>query len=162
MRLATSLSVLLLPLAAQVNTSQAAVQEEVLVTGRKQVLGDSGDSLSFISITDASQVAAPPQTIAELAVSQPGVAYTGQGGLFQTLAIRGLSRDRVGSFYLDIPLLTERRAGTAASFVDPFMLQDLQIIRGPATTHYGSGNLAGVIALRPASVSRFGCSDGRG
>jgi len=153
MRLATSLSVLLLPLAAQVNTSQAAVQEEVLVTGRKQVLGDSGDSLSFISITDASQVAAPPQTIAELAVSQPGVAYTGQGGLFQTLAIRGLSRDRVGSFYLDIPLLTERRAGTAASFVDPFMLQDLQIIRGPATTHYGSGNLAGVIALRPRQTA---------
>jgi iron complex outermembrane receptor protein len=148
-RSAIALSVLLSLPAAPANTSQVPLQEEILVIGRKPDLGDGAGTLGFVSVTDVSQVAAPPQTIAELAISQPGVAYSGQGGLFQTLAIRGLSRDRVGSFYLDIPLSTERRAGTAASFVDPFMLQNLEIIRGPATSYYGSGNLGGAMALRP-------------
>jgi iron complex outermembrane receptor protein len=69
------------------------------------------------------------------------------------VSIRGLSRARIGSFYLDIPILTERRAGTAASFIDPGLLASMEVIRGPASTHYGSGNIGGLLALQPQRES---------
>jgi outer membrane receptor protein involved in Fe transport len=131
----------------------AQEQEQLRVIARKPPVSAAGEQLGFISMVSPDEVAAPPLNLAELAVSQPGVAYTGQGGLFQTVSIRGLSRARIGSFYLDIPILTERRAGTAASFIDPGLLASMEVIRGPASTHYGSGNVGGLLALQPRRTS---------
>lgn len=133
-------------------SASALEQEQVRVVGRKPVVSSSGDPLGFVSTVAPDVLAAPPRDLAELAVSLPGVSYTGQGGLFQTISVRGLSRARIGSFYLDIPILTERRAGTAASFIDPGLLASMEVIRGPATTHYGSGNIGGLLAMQPSKT----------
>jgi outer membrane receptor protein involved in Fe transport len=123
--------------------------ELIRVIARKPAISAAGEQLGFTTVVSPDAQAAPPRDLAELAVSQPGVSYAGQGGLLQTVSIRGLSRARVGSFYLDIPILTERRAGTAASFVDPGLVASMEVVRGPATTYYGSGNVGGLLALQP-------------
>jgi outer membrane receptor protein involved in Fe transport len=150
--LSAALLALLAPgFAAQVLAQQSLQQlEQIRVTARKPAISAAGEQLGFTTVVRPDELAAPPRDLAELAVSQPGVSYAGQGGLLQTVSIRGLSRARVGSFYLDIPILTERRAGTAASFVDPALLASMEVVRGPATTHYGSGNVGGLLALQPS------------
>jgi hypothetical protein len=150
--LSAALLVLLAPgFAVQVLAQQSLQKlEQIRVTARKPAISAAGEQLGFTTVVRPDELAAPPRDLAELAVSQPGVSYSGQGGLLQTVSIRGLSRARVGSFYLDIPILTERRAGTAASFVDPGLLASMEVVRGPATTHYGSGNVGGLLALQPS------------
>lgn len=59
----------------------------------------------------------------------------------------------MGSYFLDTPILAERRAGTAASFIDPAILSGVELVRGPATTAYGSGNLGGLIRSIPATAA---------
>ena len=44
---------------------------------------------------------------------------------------------------------SERRAGSSLSFVDPRLLEAAEAVRGPASTHYGSGALGGVVQLFP-------------
>ena len=135
------------PVAAETNEL-----EQVLVTGR-QPTDAAGQNLHGFSTSVAMDDAMnSPLNLAAAIADQPGVAYNGQGGLFQTVSIRGLSRQRVGSFFLDIPILTERRAGTAASFIDPALLSSVDLVRGPATTAYGSGNLGGLIRARVAAL----------
>ena len=123
--------------------------EEVTVTGRKPS-DAAGEALhGFTSFLESETNATPPANLADLLRTQPGVALNGQGGLFQTVSVRGLARQRVGTFFLDLPVTTERRAGTALSFIDPVLVDTLELQRGPATTSYGSGNVAGLIRVIP-------------
>ncbi len=131
----------------------AADLEQVIVTGRKPAAADGGHLHGFTSYTDMARLMASPVNLATLMDRQPGVAFNGQGGLFQTVSIRGLARQRVGNFFMDIPLLSERRAGTASSFIDASMLSGVELVRGPATTAYGSGNIGGLIRSHPAEFS---------
>ena len=43
----------------------------------------------------------------------------------------------------------ERRAGVATSFIDPLLMGGVDILRGPASTYYGSGALGGVVQIFP-------------
>ncbi|MFK7864282.1 MAG: TonB-dependent receptor [Pseudohongiellaceae bacterium] len=86
-------------------------------------------------------------SIAEALALQPGVSLNGQPGLFQTLNIRGLAKQRVQSNLNGMRLTSERRAGVSASFIDPLLLSGVEVIQGPASTYYGSGALAGVLQL---------------
>jgi iron complex outermembrane receptor protein len=123
--------------------------ETVHIVARKLASAEGEALFSHNTPADPRDTATPPANIADLVGSQPGLSFTGQGGLFQTVSIRGLSRQRIGSFYLDIPLLTERRAGTAASFIDPTLIDRVTVVRGPATSQYGSGNMGGILLSQP-------------
>ena len=63
-----------------------------------------------------------PSALTDLLVSQPGVSENGQGGLFQVFSIRGVSRQRVLSQVSSARIVSDRRAGTSVSFVEPLLL----------------------------------------
>ena len=147
-------------------SSVVAALEEVTVLARKPV-NEAGESLhGFSSLLLVDQQPAPLGTVSALVEQLPGVGFSGQGGLFQTISVRGVSRHRVGNYYLDIPLTSQRRAGTAGSFIDTALVSTLELVRGPATTSYGSGNIGGLLRSSPnvapgmeASLSWGGSSD---
>lgn len=93
------------------------------------------------------ELATATGSISEALALQPSVSLNGQPGLFQTLNIRGLARQRVQSFLNGMRLTSERRGGVSASFLDPLLLSGVEIIQGPASTYYGSGALAGALQL---------------
>ena len=93
------------------------------------------------------ELATATGSISEALALQPSVSLNGQPGLFQTLNIRGLARQRVQSFLNGMRLTSERRGGVSASFLDPLLLGGVEIIQGPASTYYGSGALAGALQL---------------
>ncbi|MDJ0877283.1 MAG: TonB-dependent receptor [Halieaceae bacterium] len=106
------------------------------------------DSLLTAPLSPREQ-AAPVLSLADLAQLQPSIALSGQGGLLQTVSIRGISGQQVANFWSNLPILSDRRAGTASSFIDPVMLGSLEVLRGPASVYYGNGAGGGVLQLAP-------------
>ncbi|MET1254465.1 TonB-dependent receptor [Aliikangiella maris] len=88
-----------------------------------------------------------PSSMVEMALAEPGLAVNGQPGLFQTLSIRGMARQRIQVFVEGMQITSERRAGIAASFIDPGLLSGIEITQGPASTYYGSGAIGGTLHL---------------
>ncbi len=125
---------------------KAVFVEEVTVVARLPGprIAPVGAATSTIDPQGASTAAS---TVGELVQSVPSVAPSGQGGLFANYSIRGVSRHRITTSISGIRLTSERRAGVSASFVDPFLLGSVDVVRGPASSYYGSGALGGTIDI---------------
>ena len=123
--------------------------EEVMVTASR----GAGDAYAPVSIAStvlhADQKVGAPSTLLEVVEGSPGVAENGQGGLFQVFSIRGVSRQRVMSLISGMQVVGERRAGVSTSFVDPLLMDGVEVLRGPASTYYGSGALGGIVQVFP-------------
>lgn len=77
----------------------------------------------------------------------PNVAVGGgPRGVGQQIAVRGLSDERL-LFLLDGARQDFSRAHNARLFIDPELLRQVDVVRGPASALWGSGALGGVIAL---------------
>ncbi|TDI33545.1 MAG: TonB-dependent receptor [Acidobacteria bacterium] len=87
--------------------------------------------------------------VAGLAATVAGVAKNGQGGLFQSISIRGAARQRILQMVDSVRITGDRRAGAAVSFLDPLLIGSLDVLRGPASAAYGPGALGGVLEVLP-------------
>lgn len=86
-----------------------------------------------------------PSQLSDLLVQAPGVSYNGQGGLLQTVNIRGFSRWRVQSLIDGVPVNSERRAGASVAFLPPGFVQQAFVVPGAASTYFGSGAIGGAV-----------------
>jgi iron complex outermembrane receptor protein len=127
-----------------------AVSGEITVTAQLPFHQPPPQSLASHRI-DASEEGG--STLGEVAESVAGVAKSGQGGRFQVFSLRGLSRQRVKTLFAGVPLTSDRRAGVAASFVDPYLTGAVEVLRGPAGVLHGSGSLGGAVAASPRVFS---------
>ena len=136
-----------LPLLVVLETRPGLLQR-VEVSARRG--GDPGAPVGVVStVVKPGDGADSPSTLSEMIVQVPGVSENGQGGLLQTVSIRGISRHRVQSQVAGMRLTTERRAGASVSFLDPLLIEAADVLRGPASSYYGSGALGGVIQVFP-------------
>ena len=87
-------------------------------------------------------------SLATLLNQAPGINLNGQGGLLQTINIRGFARWRIQTLVEGIPIYTERRAGTAVEFIPPNFVSQAFITPGAASTQLGSGAIGGGIDLQ--------------
>jgi iron complex outermembrane receptor protein len=92
---------------------------------------------------------AAPSDVQDLVTRMPGVGATGQNGLFETFSIRGSGANGILVLLGGMPLSAQRRAGVPISFVEPALLGDIRVTRGPAVVHYGPGALGGAISIEP-------------
>jgi iron complex outermembrane receptor protein len=152
-------AVLLLYLPSNDCTANAEL-ELVRVTAQQVLSENSAPFANSTTLIPGDASPNPPRALAELLRNEPGVEYNGQGGLFQTVTIRGMGRQRIGSYYLDIPLLSERRAGTAASFIDPVIVDSVELVRGPSTIMHGYGAIGGLLRVQPRDRQGFGAGLG--
>ena len=124
--------------------------EEIAVSANRGEENFSPVSIAA-DVLRPEEATAPPGRLTELVAELPGVAENGQGGIFQTFSIRGVSRLRVLTLVSGMRIVSERRAGVSASFVDPLLVGSVDVLRGPSSTYYGSGALGGVVQLFPRS-----------
>lgn len=89
-----------------------------------------------------------PAHIGEAIATTPGVSLRGEGSPAVPV-VRGLAGGRTLLLIDDARIVSERRAGPSATFVDPISLGSIEVSRGPGSVAYGSDALGGVVHLRP-------------
>jgi vitamin B12 transporter len=67
-------------------------------------------------------------------------------------AVRGLARGRTLILIDGARVSSERRAGPSATYLDPFVLDAVEVSRGPGFVAYGSDAFGGVIAARTRGI----------
>ena len=77
----------------------------------------------------------------------PGVSNVSEGHA-SAPAIRGLAQARSLVLIDGGRVTAERRIGPSATFVDPFVMEGVEVARGPGSVAYGSDALGGVIMAR--------------
>ncbi len=92
---------------------------------------------------------ASPQDFQDWIIRVPGVGATGQNGLFETFSIRGSGGNGILILAGGVPITAQRRAGVPVSFVEPYLLGDVNVTRGPAVVHFGPGALGGAVSMEP-------------
>ena len=122
--------------------------ERVVVTAEVEGAASAPRGAST-TVLEPTRSADPPQALTDLVSIAPAVSENGQGGLFQNVSIRGVSRQRVRHMISGVRITDERRAGPSSSFVDPLLMGSVEVLRGPATTFHGSGALGGTIQVLP-------------
>ncbi len=131
------------------------------VTVKADLLGDRFSPNSIASSAwDPSESVGEPGSVLDAVVEIPGVSQNGQAGLFQVVSVRGVARQRVLTMLDGVRLTSERRAGVSASFIDPLLLGELDVLRGPASTYYGSGALGGALQLLPRNFEAWSAQVG--
>lgn len=68
-------------------------------------------------------------------------------------AVRGLARGRTLILVDGARVSSERRAGPSATYLDPDVIEGVEVARGPGSVAYGSDAFGGVIAVRTKSIS---------
>lgn len=69
-------------------------------------------------------------------------------------AVRGLARGRTLILIDGARVTSERRVGPGATYLDPAVVESIDVSRGPGSVAYGSDAFGGVIAVRTVRVAR--------
>ena len=104
--------------------------------GQKPRYLGSHDGILPITVIE-DQGVAYNSAMADMFSTAPEVNFSGQGGLLQTVSIRGLSRWRIQTLVEGVPIHTERRAGNAAEFIAPSLVSNAYVLSGAASTQLG-------------------------
>ncbi len=123
----------------------------------------AGDSITVLSGAAPSTLAPPaaaatvfssaerrerqPARIVDALAEIPGAGKVGPGAT-AVPSVRGLARGRTLILLDDARVTAERRAGPSATYLDPFSLESIEIVRGPGSVAYGSDAFGGVIHAR--------------
>ena len=133
--------------------------EEIAVSANRGEENFSPVSVAA-SVIQPSDSVAPPADLTEMVSQVPSVSENGQGGLFQTFSIRGVSRQRVLTLVSGMRIVSDRRAGTSGSFVDPLLMGSVDVLRGPSSSYWGSGALGGVVQVFPRRFDDWSVASG--
>ena len=125
---------------------EGAIAQSMDVSGTAPAIEVStGASTSLVNGADITL--RHPVTVGEILENIPGVSVISEGQS-ATPAIRGLARGRTSIMVDGSRASSERRAGANASFLDPAIVERVEVARGPASVAYGSDAMGGVIAAR--------------
>lgn len=133
--------------------SAATNIETITVSGTKTARKINEIAASVTSISSAQIDAIGANNIRDILRYEPGVSVEGSGryGL-SSFNIRGINGDRVLILVDGIPIADEFSFGPNLSarrdFVDVDLIKTVDIIRGPASTLYGSDAIGGVVAFQ--------------
>jgi hemoglobin/transferrin/lactoferrin receptor protein len=126
--------------------AESVLVESVHVVGAAPAIDTAaGAAVALLSRADLEM--RTPATLGQSLENVPGVALISEGQS-ATPAIRGLGRGRTTILVDGSRASSERRAGPNGAFVDPGVVERVEVARGPASVAYGSDAMGGVIAVR--------------
>lgn len=85
--------------------------------------------------------------ITEALAGIPGVVPLGSGGFSLVPTIRGLARNRILILIDNARIVSDRRTGPNASFVNPEDIAKIEVLRSPSSIFYGSDAIGGVVHI---------------
>lgn len=95
-------------------------------------------------------------TAIDIVASQPGVNETTEGSGTTKPQINGLGFDRVLVLMDGVPQEDFQWGDDHGILIDPYVVHDAEVIRGPASLQYGASAEAGVISFKSAPLPQNG------
>ena len=132
--------------AITLRVDRSAVSETLSVVGAAPTI-DVPPGAATTLLTAADLALRHPATLSQALDVVAGVSAISEGQA-AVPAIRGLARGRTLILVDGSRATTERRAGANASFLDPAVIQSIEVARGPGSVAYGSDTFGGIIAAR--------------
>ena len=151
--------------AGEVLRLSAPAHEEVTVRGGRPTSVDAPPAAAVTVLSEQAIEDRQPLTLTDSLRSIPGVGNLDEGHTMVP-SLRGLARGRTLILLDDARVTAERRAGPSATYLDPFALEAVEVVRGPGSVAYGSDAFGGVLHARtpvpdPAAAGgRFVLSSG--
>jgi outer membrane receptor protein involved in Fe transport len=124
----------------------ALADEALTVLGAAPSINTSpGSATTVLSGTQIAQ--RNPENLMQALETVPGINQVSEGHA-AVPAVRGLARGRT-LFLIDGGRVTaERRVGPSGTFLDPSVVEGIDVARGPGSVAYGSDALGGVVSVR--------------
>lgn len=121
-------------------------EEEVVAIGNRRPTPRSQTPASVEVKTEAELQRERPlaRSIVDNLQTVPGITVNRLGLLTGSLNIRGLTGERIG-LLVDGERLPNRQFGPNFSTIDPFRVERIEVLKGPASSIYGADAFGGVV-----------------
>jgi outer membrane receptor protein involved in Fe transport len=126
------------------------VSESMVVTGSAPSIS-STPGAGTTSVSGRDVAVRQPTNLMQALENVAGVNQVSEGQA-AVPAIRGLARGRTLILIDGARVSSERRVGPSATFLDPGLIESVDVSRGPGAVAYGSDAFGGVISVRTRRV----------
>jgi hemoglobin/transferrin/lactoferrin receptor protein len=126
------------------------VSESVMVTGSAPSI-EATPGAGTTSISGRDVAVRQPANLMQAIENVAGVNQVSEGQA-AVPAIRGLARGRTLILVDGARVSSERRVGPSATYLDPTVVESVDVARGPGSVAYGSDAFGGVISVRTRRV----------
>jgi vitamin B12 transporter len=126
------------------------VNESVTVSGSAPSI-ESTPAAGTTTLSARDVAVRQPSNLMQALENVAGVNQVSEGQA-AVPAIRGLARGRTLILIDGARVSSERRAGPSATFMDPALVESVEVSRGPGSVAYGSDAFGGVIAVKTRRV----------
>ncbi len=126
------------------------VNELVTVSGSAGSI-ETTPAAGTATLTSTEIQARAPANLIQVLENVAGVNQVSEGQA-AVPAVRGLARGRTLILVDGARVSSERRAGPSATYLDPDVIEGVEVARGPGSVAYGSDAFGGVIAVRTKSI----------
>jgi len=126
------------------------LNESVTVSGSAPSI-ESTPGAATASLSARDVAVRQPTNLMQAIENVAGVNQVSEGQA-AVPAIRGLARGRTLILIDGARVSSERRAGASATFLDPSLIEGVDVSRGPGSVAYGSDAFGGVISVRTRRV----------
>lgn len=132
-------------------TVESLVSERVTVSGAAPDI-EATPTAATASLSQAEIQTRLPSNLVQALENVAGVNQVSEGQA-AVPALRGLSGGRTLILIDGARVNSERRVGASATFLDPEVLEGVEVARGPGSVAYGSDAFGGVIAVTTRKVA---------
>lgn len=138
------------PLGELLVTISPLVSESITVSGSAPSI-ESTPGAGTTSLSARDIAVRQPANLMQALENVAGVNQVSEGQA-AVPAIRGLARGRTLILIDGARVSSERRVGPSATFLDPALIEGVDVARGPGSVAYGSDAFGGVISVRTRRV----------
>jgi outer membrane receptor protein involved in Fe transport len=132
-------------------TVEPLVNEFVTVSGSAgSIESTPGAGTATLTATEIGSRA--PANLVQALENVAGISQVSEGQA-AVPAVRGLARGRTLILIDGARVSSERRVGPSATFLDPDVIEGVEVARGPGSVAYGSDAFGGVISVRTRSIA---------
>jgi len=141
------LPLLLLALCAPAALAEPVTMDKVIITARGTDSTQSQTPGGTGVVEKEDILLAPKASVADSLARIPGLTQTGQSPWGQDVSIRGLSGNSVVVLIDGMRLNTATEINARLGFMNPLDVERVEVLKGPASSLYGTGSTGGVINI---------------
>jgi iron complex outermembrane receptor protein len=134
--------------------------EEIVVTGTSHATELKRNPIPIVSIDNKYLTESPANNIIDAISKVPGVSALNTGPNVSKPYIRGLGYNRILTLFDGVRQDGQQWGDEHGIEVDQFLVDRIEVVKGPASLIYGSDALAGVVNLLPANSAPEGTIKG--